>query len=207
MRIVVFLVLALTVLTMAQERAADLYVGLSEDCVAQLKAQKITYVIPRCYTNIGMIDRRCPESLETASEVGLKADLYIYPCPNCGNPVQQVTETINNVGNRKVGRYWVFAENFQWKQDKNYNREFLRGMINELVRRGKQPGIYSNEYLWDILFGLDWREMGAYPLWYKNNDGSLACRPFKPFGGWTAPVLKQYGVSDMCGACYLDVAC
>ena len=187
-------------------KGADLYLSASDDCLAALKKEGVAFIITRCYMNVGMPDHRCGENLDAAADAGFATDIYIYPCPGCGAPEKQVAETIANVGNRKVGKYWVFVENFQWK-DKAYNRVFLRTMMAELKKLGKTAGIYTSEYLWDSVMGLDWTEMAVYPLWYKRSDGNAACMPFKPFAGWAKPFMKQYMTTALCNGSSLEGTC
>ena len=68
--------------------------------------------------------------MDAAKQAGFEKDVYIYPAPSYDNPEKQALDTVNSVGNRTVGRYWIVVENFQW-QDVDYNRDFLKFMIAE----------------------------------------------------------------------------
>lgn len=187
-------------------KGADLYSRLDDICIGELKSVGVNHVIPRCYNNIGHIDPKCDENIEAALDAGMTADVYIYPCPDCGDPAKQVADTIEAVGSRTVGHYWVFVDLVRWK-DKEYNREFITQMTEELKRKEKAPGIYTNEFIWGQVVGLDWHEMAKYPLWYKKLDGSDKCAPFKAFAGWKAPFMKQYSSSKMCYGANLEEIC
>ena len=38
----------------------------------------------------------------------------------------------------------------------------------------------------------DWTGASSYQLWYPHWDNMPSFSDFKPFGGWTKPVMKQF---------------
>lgn len=207
MKICILVTLLLPFAIMAANvKAADLYSTIDDDCLQSLKDKGVSLIIPRCYSSIGMPDAHCAENLDTILAADMQADVYLYPSPVSTTPEDQVAATISTVGDRKVGKYWVIVDNYQWK-DKTYNRNFLKKMMDELKKKGKAAGIYTNEFLWEMLMGCDWTEMSSYPLWFTRNDGKSVCTPFKPFAGWKAPYMKQYANSEACYGTSLSQIC
>ncbi len=207
MRIVALFSLLLPFLACAAGlKAADLYTQVDDDCLAQMKANGVSTVIVRCYNSIGMVDSKCQDSINAIVESGLKAEVYIYPCPSCNNPEQQAIDTVKAVGSRAVARYWIIVENYQWK-DQAYNQAFLQKMLTQMKTLGKTVGIFTSKSVWESVVGVAWIDMGAYPLWHKLHDGNAQCVPFKPFAGWKAPFMKQYTVSDICNGSALEATC
>jgi len=75
---------------------------------------------------------------------------------------------------------------------------------------GKTIGIFSTAKIWNSFFGNSCDIVGTgSPLWYAdynttgNVDPTLSFADFIPFGGWTAPFIKQVGgnitVANLCG--------
>ena len=154
-------------------------------------------------------------------------DLYVYlHWPN--NPIlnppittpvpQQVREAIDILEELEIGfpplpigRLWIDVEERpQWCPsifdcDAAKTVALLNEALNEC---GPFPcGIYTSKDIWEDYTG-NTTAFSTYPLWYARYVNSCPLNPtfsdFEPFGGWTAPVGKQYA-DDKPGHCSGDL--
>lgn len=72
-------------------------------------------------------------------------------------------------------------------------------MVNTLEGQGHDIGFYTSKSQWTPIAGSN-SEFSNYPLWYPHYDSSPSFSDFKPFDGWTSPVIKQFeGDVTLCG--------
>ena len=101
--------------------------------------------------------------------------------------------------------FWLDIERYKWGTDKKANQAFIKGMLDEIsdLPSGTKLAIYSGYNSWSAIVGLDWDYPAQQGLnvWYAHYDGVKSYSDFKPFGGWTKPVMKQYlGNKKSCSA-------
>jgi len=137
---------------------------------------------------------------------GLAVSLYAFMCPNCrGNnpPATVAAALVNNLKNKGVNYTYMYIDVEQCSGCWNSyaaNVAFLKQVISGAQSAGARIAIYSNAYEWGAVTGGD-TSFSQYPLWYAHYDGNPSFSDFAPFGGWTAPHMKQYNDHSDVG-CY-----
>ena len=162
-----------------------------------------TFIIPRCYRGIAIMDENCRQNMINARDAGMsRIDAYFFPCFSCGNVAGQVTSYYNELITYEVQpeRTWFDVEG-EWSSDYGTNQAFLMEMVNQARYIGFVHGIYSNQYYWYMFFG----ESYLFPyrtetqLWYAIYDFTPSFDGWYEFGGWSRPNIKQYaGNQEFC---------
>lgn len=150
--------------------------------------------------------RSAPATLQAAAAAGVHASAYIFPCPLCSgaNGTKQVTDTINflNNNNAPFDTLWFDIEGaMYWHSAHSANFQFLKDMIRGAENADIDFGIYCNWYTWSSLFGA-YSLNNPPKLWYPHYDGKPDFSDFKPFGGFTKPLIKQF--SDKGAKCHAN---
>ncbi|KAJ4456822.1 putative glycoside hydrolase family 25 protein [Paratrimastix pyriformis] len=161
------------------------------------------FAIIRAYCSTGRPDDSSVHTVYNAWEGGMKhVDIYMFPCPKCGNPAGQVRDAIahQRAYNTTYGMFWLDIEEPSYWMDQGSNRNFIQGLIDEARAEGQVVGIYTNLYQWSSIAG-DWSGAAGYPLWWAYYDGSPSYDHWQNFGGWSKPAIKQFqGDATVCGA-------
>lgn len=181
------------------------------------------------YQSSGHTDPNGAASINDAHAAGIPyVDGYIFPCYSCGNPAQQMDDTINYLKSNgiapltnglthseymsahnhtgaapltaTVGMIWLDIEGTQyWSSSASSNVDFIQGMVDEGNKQGVVLGMYTSNSQWTPIAGGS-TQFSQYPLWYPHYDNSASFSDFVPFGGWTSPAIKQYqGTTSQCG--------
>jgi len=161
------------------------------------------YVIIRCYQSTGKVDPVAPHTIYNAWDGGMsQVDVYMFPCPSCGNPSAQVAAAVDylNSYNAKWNMFWFDIEGPQyWSSNSDDNINFLSAAIAEAKAKGQTVGIYSSASQWGPIMN-GWTGASDLPLWYAHYDDWASFGDFTPFGGWNTPHAKQYvGDATVCG--------
>jgi len=169
-----------------------------------LKSNGYTFGVVRCYESGGRPDPNGVHTVANAWAGGMAhVDVYMFPCPKCGNPASQVTQAVNYLKqyNTTYGMFWFDIEGPQyWSADQGTNRNFFTGLVAQARSMGQTIGVYSSASQWDPIMG-SWTGGSAYPLWYAHYDNVPGFGDFKAFGGWSKPNIKQFaGDATVCGA-------
>eukprot|EP01089_Gocevia_fonbrunei_P023331 TRINITY_DN979_c0_g1_i1.p1 TRINITY_DN979_c0_g1~~TRINITY_DN979_c0_g1_i1.p1 ORF type:complete len:212 (+),score=54.18 TRINITY_DN979_c0_g1_i1:378-1013(+) len=194
----VFFALVATVVSL---HGVDISQGTSKGDFECLKKKGFDFAIVRCYESVGRTDPACEGSVAAAHEAGMEVDIYMFPCPTCGNPARQVDVLHAHVTDRKIryGKLWLDIEGTQYWMGRTANREFLKGLIDRAEALKMPLGIYTSASQWDPIFG-DYTEGRGLDLWYAHYDNAPNFHDFTHFGGWTKPYMKQYnGNLNDCG--------
>jgi hypothetical protein len=168
-----------------------------------LRNSGYTFAIVRCFCSTGNPDHNCPQSVSNAWQAGFEyVDIYMFPCPQCGNARAQVQSLYNFASNVKYGLMWLDIEGPEyWLGNYDSNRGFMNDLANSAkeIFGDKLGGIYTNKNGWVSIFG-DWSAWGSLPLWWAYWDESPSFDNFSPFCGWNKPAIKQYvGDGSACG--------
>jgi hypothetical protein len=181
------------------------------------------FAIVRVYCSPGYPDSNGPSNINNAWNAGFAhVDGYIFPCYSCGNPEQQVTDTVNYLKSHKIeatkpgslpqspsngtvgatyGMLWFDIEGTSyWSSSATNNINFLQRMVNQGHALGVSMGIYSSSSQWSPIMGGT-SQFSSLPLWYAHWDFALTMSDYVPFGGWSKPAMKQYaGDQSFCSA-------
>lgn len=172
-----------------------------------LKNNGYIFGIPRCYCSTGRVDGNCAQSVANAWAGGMSyVDVYLFPCPKCGNAANQVQTLKNylNSNNVRFGQVWLDVEGSQyWLGNYASNQAFMEQLCNSTnsIFGSTHWGIYSSPSQWHAIFGSDWNKWANKPLWWPRYDGVASLTyNWQNFGGWTRANIKQYkGTSTVCG--------
>jgi len=115
-------------------------------------------------------------------------DIEMNPSPGCSWGVSAV-EVAASGGNLSRVQEDNCAYNTEW--------------INALQAQGQVVGHYASQSQWESIMGAGCTSGAATQLWYPHYDDSQSFADFSGFGGWTAPVMKQF--SDGPSACGVGI--
>jgi len=185
---------------------ADVSQATSKDSFACLVGNNITFTIVRAYESVGRPDPNAPGTVKNAWAGGMAhVDVYMFPCPKCGNAAGQVQSAVTALknGGATYGMMWFDIEGTQYWMGQAANQQFFQDLISEGKKLGLKIGIYSSQSQWTAIFGSSYSGGASYPLWYAHYDGIPSFADFKAFGGWTYPAIKQFSdAGAKCGAGY-----
>jgi len=174
------------------------------DAFSCLTNSGFSYAIIRCYQSNGQVDPNGPHTVYNAWAGGMQhVDVYMFPCPTCGNAQDQVNAAVNYLGkyNAQYGMLWLDIEGAEYWQDQSTNRNFFEQLVSAAQNLGQSIGVYTSRSQWDPIMGLDYTAGSQFPLWYASYDGNPSFSDFEAFSGWEYPAIKQYNANvNLCGA-------
>lgn len=166
------------------------------------------------YRSLGEVDENCTRTLANALSLSFDVvDLYHFPSMEKYPPRDQVSAVISALQQAKVplhrlGTYWLDIETFEWSPNTTANVAFILEMAHAVTTAGMRVGVYSGARSWKSITN-DTTAVSALTslLWYAHYDGKSDDGDFSPFGGWTAPVRKQFmgTQKDFCGIRQVDL--
>jgi len=180
----------------------DVLTGTEIEC---LQASGLSFVIPRGYRSVGVVDTNFVASLITAQTAGMSGSVYLFPCPTCTkSAAAQVNELIDAIGKAGVvpDLIWLDIEGPQyWHKTAAANEKFMGELLTAAAKTGFPLGIYSNHKEWANIFGDEtYAPCQELPLWYPRFNYVPLVTGYQPFGGWEKPALKQYlDLKTLCG--------
>ena len=149
------------------------------------------------------------EQIQTCVQAGMPVDAYIWLWFSLGvDDIQQKLELLNDFPIREL---WLDVED---TASINYDQATCETKVQmaldacDIYHGGQPTGIYTGRWFW-----ADRRYMGnttafaGRELWDANyDDVADAAVGFVPYGGWTAPRIKQYrGTTSLAGIGGLDL--
>lgn len=167
-----------------------------------LKNNGTTFAVIRIYRSLGKVDANAAKTIKNARAAGISnVDGYIFPCFKCGNPRGQVQDALDNLRKNEapIGQVWLDVEGTDyWGPSGPDNINFIRELAAEVKAQNYSVGIYSSASQWNPITKSS-TDLGDIPLWYAHWDKKDNFSDFKPFGGFTSPVMKQYvGDASIC---------
>jgi hypothetical protein len=142
------------------------------------------------------------QQVEFAMKADLDVQLYIYFYTGVPimREIQKALEVIRRTG---LERPMVWMDFEDTSTDDTLSRDV--GWIERTMFRCGQEfgvgriGIYTSRGWWERYTGNN-TEYSIFPLWDANWDNQADLTAFTPYGGWTAPTMKQYaGDRDLWG--------
>eukprot|EP00933_Yihiella_yeosuensis_P045095 TRINITY_DN4040_c0_g2_i1.p1 TRINITY_DN4040_c0_g2~~TRINITY_DN4040_c0_g2_i1.p1 ORF type:complete len:257 (-),score=8.12 TRINITY_DN4040_c0_g2_i1:168-938(-) len=190
-------------LGVAGVHGVDYSQGFSSTTLKCIRGKGYKFAIPRGYRSSGSIDPNVVNNVKNAWSAGFKnVDVYIFPCPRCGNGAGQVKTLASYLKKHgvKYGMMWLDIEGTQYWGSQANNRKFFESMLSGARAAGVKIGIYSSMYQWNPIMG-SYSKGAKYPLWYAHYDRSASFSDFRSFGGWSRPAIKQYiGDTTVCSS-------
>jgi len=133
-----------------------------------------------------------------------QVELYFYPYYNPADR-ERVDRALAFAHQYGLSRIW---DDVEWNDDEGPRPgpevvlPALRSRRIHIEAAGIGYGIYSGEPYWKTMAG-NTSEFGEVPLWHAwyFNDGHVPdFSAYRPYGGWSRPLIWQYkGSTDLCG--------
>ncbi|CAD6192054.1 unnamed protein product [Caenorhabditis auriculariae] len=139
-----------------------------------------------------------------AVRIPLGVEFYMEPQPSSltKNATQQFNEMIEALFHYGIHfrSFWLQST---WNASPQYNINFIDAILSIAQRDGFTVGIYTNQDEWKQITNNWIPNYPNLPLWYSSVKGNGAqgetspdYNDFVPFGPFTAPTAKQFGVGE-----------
>jgi len=148
----------------------------------------------------------CRQQAEMTLKHGLDLEAYTYMYPSL-DAATRIREALDALyGFPPNGIFWLDEED----DDAAYYspREVvahIRQAVATCEAKGLRPGIYTRRSWWEPYTG-SCSEFAHLPLWDARYDGVASFDYFKPYGGWTRPLMKQFTGTTVVGGQTVDVS-
>lgn len=197
-------------LGVAGVHGVDFSVGLSTSTLKCIRDKGYSkFAVPRGYRSYGVVDPNILNNLKNSWAAGFSnVDVYMFPCPKCGNGAKQVQTLVSYLRQNKAkfGMLWLDIEGSQYWGSKSSNEAFFKSLLAGAKQAKVHLGIYSSASQWTSIFSAGFNAGAGYPLWYAHYDHRDNFSDFKPFAGWSKPAIKQYaGTTTICGGPFVDL--
>jgi len=175
----------------------------------------ISFAISRAWYSDGEgVDRAAISSGVAFKAANISFDVYMFPCSFGIPAADQVTQLLANLSSAGVqyGRVWFDVESnpdpkCAWSTtDRASNCAFMGDLVAAAQASGVPFGVYSSIHEWTLIMtaasdphGCTAASAANLPLWYPHYERppNPTYSDFSPFGGWTAPAMKQFGDGDV----------
>ncbi|KAL6733471.1 hypothetical protein Aduo_004116 [Ancylostoma duodenale] len=155
----------------------------------------------------GMVSQYAIDNIRSANSEGLGTEVYMELQPKSSKTgAQQFDEMYGTLRNANINlrSVWVQASvpmpNY-WYTNTTLNNNFLNSILSRASQYGLSIGVYTSANDWSEITGN--ATISNAMLWYWNTyslESPANFDDFRPFGGWTAPSVKQFGRVEMvCG--------
>ena len=135
--------------------------------------------------------------LEAFANVGLHLELYLYPWYDSGDKYR--VERAGRLAWRyAITRVWDDIEwNAELQGPEPWHAVIIQGMKrrhDDLRALELDVGIYTGEPYWKRLTGntVEFNHLPLWHAWYYNDRRIPDFDDFRPYGGWTRPLIWQY---------------
>jgi GH25 family lysozyme M1 (1,4-beta-N-acetylmuramidase) len=142
------------------------------------------------------------QQLGMAASRGMTIDAYIYLYWNM-DMVEQVKEGFRRVAGFPIGRMWLDVE----EDPRGLGANEIAALLQQSVDACKAAagsavtcGIYTGPGFWESYMN-NMPTFGDLPLWYAQYNGKTSLGEWgtEKFGGWAAPIGKQWAEQPLCG--------
>ena len=140
------------------------------------------------------------QQLAMAVARGMTVDAYVYLYWN-QDMATQVDDAFAMVQSFPIGRMWLDVEQATTLGANAIIADVQTALATCKAKGTVACGIYTGPGFWKT-YANDTHAYDAVPLWYAlyNKKRSLSDWPAEQFGGWLAPVAKQFQSAPLCGA-------
>eukprot|EP00826_Nyctotherus_ovalis_P058019 TRINITY_DN7951_c0_g3_i1.p1 TRINITY_DN7951_c0_g3~~TRINITY_DN7951_c0_g3_i1.p1 ORF type:complete len:233 (-),score=50.11 TRINITY_DN7951_c0_g3_i1:49-747(-) len=168
------------------------------------KKQNYVFAMLRGYLSIGKVDPSIRKNLIAGNAAKmLYIDVFMNPCLRCSfTPEEQVRQLVKEVKDQSFSMLYVMVQRKdKWPPNKEANCRYINRFIDEIARNKLTPGVGSDYAEWNHIMGSSCRIKNSNAgCWWDRHDKVQSLNNFKPFGGFTFPMLKEYdGSVNMCG--------
>ena len=140
------------------------------------------------------------QQLAMAVSRGMTVDAYVYLYWN-EDIATQVNDAFAMVQSFPVGRMWLDIEQATSLGSKTLTLDIQTAVDTCKAKGTASCGIYTGPGFWKT-YVSNTNAFDTVPLWYAlyNKKTSLSDWKTEHFGGWLAPVAKQFQTAPLCGA-------
>ena len=164
-----------------------------------------TFSITRAWESLGRFDANAPATMAAFAHAGIDVSVYMFPC-SFESPQAQLAALQGNLtlaGAPFFAEMWLDVESnadprCAWSaKNLSANCDYLASLVGAALGNpffANRTGIYTSVHEWTLLMGADCTAGSPVKLWYPHYESppNPSFSDFKPFGGWTAPTMKQY---------------
>jgi len=94
-----------------------------------------------------------------------------------------------------VDQIWITVKTGTWTSTLDKNINYIKEMMDEVTKLGYRVGIHTYDSMWNPIMQSS-TAFNTTNLWYMATDNKANFDDYKPFGGWTKPIMKTYGDSQ-----------
>jgi hypothetical protein len=166
-----------------------------------LKKSFPDFVLIKAFDFTGLINKNAIANINAAKAAGY-SDIELLFSPNVptGQAEGQVNNFLNSFAGKPYSIVWIMVEIGGWTADQGSNLAFLTDLTNAFRLKSTPIGISTSTNDWSSLIGSSNTCCSNLPLRYNSiGSSSTNFSDFKPFGGWTIPLVKKY--SDNVSVC------
>lgn len=102
----ILLLACITIIQVQSELGVDISTLQPASAFECMKSQGFSFAIPRAFHSYGSIDTNAVPNLNNARSVGMKTDIYMFPCRG-KNASAQVDELIKGIPENLYDTIWV----------------------------------------------------------------------------------------------------
>uniref|UniRef100_A0A914PG10 Lysozyme n=1 Tax=Panagrolaimus davidi TaxID=227884 RepID=A0A914PG10_9BILA len=146
--------------------------------VEEFKCLKTNYsfFIARIWNAFGQLDLDGIQNIKNARKAGFEnIEGYFFPRAYDGrmSAAYQMEAALNGLDEHgiEIDRLWIDIQNDNdefWLSDKSMNRDFILELIRRAEEKIPKVGIYTNNWGWESVVGLDWEGASNKLLWYAH---------------------------------------
>lgn len=157
----------------------------------------------RGFMSSGQVDPNARSNVEAASKAGMSINVFLRPCLKCYiSPSETVLRVVKELeGTEYFSLIVMVYVDDNWSTDQAYNCQYLRDILAEIKKHGKNAAVGSDYDPWNKVMGkncLVGKEVND--LMWDKHDNKKDIKTFKSFAGFNAPTSKEYsGAVNVCG--------
>jgi len=189
--------------------AVDVYQSVSLKSFQCIKTSGYTVAFIRAYAR-GQVDRAVKDNVINANSAGLGIEIFVQPNPNGKAASKQFDDVLEYLQRSSISakRIWLLVSDpMSWSKSSSSKIGFINDFYNRATSRQYDVGVYTNWYDWLLITGGYRGLSSSVHLWYWNVLGQgpsaethFDFSNFRPFGYWTQPFVKQFGIIEStCG--------
>lgn len=177
---------------------------LSPVHIACLQQNSVRYAVVRASLEPGRNRQQIArQQLDALIAAGIEVGVYLW-CYGSWQAEQTVIDTVALLDGRPCRWFFLDVED----EGDPVDAAWLRRAVNEIVRQGRQPAVYSGAWYWnDPRYLNGSTALSDVPLWTADYDGVPDLAQVHLYGGWPASLVygKQYAGSGQQSFCDLFV--
>jgi hypothetical protein len=184
----------------------DLSTPVSESDAVCMKNAGVAFASARAWHSYGAFDDAVVGTSAAFAKAGIPFTVYLFPCAQ-QSAALQVRQLLGNLTAASVQyeRVWFDIETNSspgcgWSSNFSANCVFVAELVAAAAQLNVTAGMYASAHEWGLTAGAACTAGSELELWYPRYDNVTSFADFAPFGGFTAPSIKQYwDTHTLCG--------